>query len=448
MNNRIQTLLLSLVFVLLNACGTPKSGAENSVVNTSIYTPQVENNESMEDTNSDKCIPATHTFAYMTRTNDSILERSELIIPPTEPWEDMLSLPQFPNNAIAKRNKDWLVTVLNKSNSDYEIWILRSWTDELFSGSDFKFMEFLVYNSQNEEWKSVPVQVHETSAIVGEIFVTNDGNIWGRNYLAGFVSTIEPPLRIEIAYSQLQNDSMGETPLLSKYNERENRFEAADVSRSFLPSKFSNNEWDKVVLDKNGMFWIFVQADGLYSYNLLDQSIRLHIKFSDNDIPVRSVALAPDDSIFYSDNFSSVFRFIPKTGELLRVGGTPLPFENPYGLYFHNILIDNSGHLWLGNIGWAEPDTYTTWYQLMPSPVFITNNVEGLPIHQWERPWLILGSLDGLIWYKSSNGMVWVNPQKEKWCWFTTAQSNITEDQQHNLWLIAYGKLYKYTIKP
>jgi hypothetical protein len=441
MNHRNQSLLLPCVLIfLINACSLhteyiPTIGA--------VPTPQVAIGGA-GGINDGNCIPAQYSFAYLTKTNDSINNLDQQKIMPPDPWQLELMLPDLPNNAITGRSKDWLLSVFSKSSNSYEVWVLRSWTDELASGSDYKFMEILMYSSEKKEWKSVPIQVQGTSAVVGELFMTSDGTIWAQNYSGSFISTFEPPLHIGVLHAP-QDTLLTDIPLLSKYNKLKNRFEP-DYNMENLPSSKFDDEWSKVLLDKNGMFWIFIQKDGIYSYNPFTQTINRHVEFPENYTLIKSVALASDGSIFFSDDFSSVSRFNPKTDKLTQISGSPLPFENSYNLYFHNILVDHQGRLWLGDVGWAEPDKYTSWYQLVPSPVFITDKVENLPIHQWERPWLLLESSDGLLWYKSSNGMVWLDPQKEKWCWFTTEQSNIVEDQQLNLWMIADDKLYKYPL--
>lgn len=431
------------MIIMMNACGVRTETPEPSVIISSSPTSQSKLND-VDNVRENGCISTPYSFAYLTRTNNQTSQSNVSRVTPPEPWKVDLLLPQLPEEAVVRRSKDWLLSVFSKSNNSYEIWIMRSWTDEKLSGSDFKFMEVLMYSTETKQWKSIPAQVKDTQAIVGELFMTNDGSIWAHNYQKEFISVFEPPL--DIGISQPQQDTLLPTiPIFSKYDEKESLFEP-DNSVTLSSSKLDNS-WDRVLLDENGLFWIFVQKDGIYSYDPASQSISRRVDLP-GEMLIRSATLGSDGSIFFSDDFASVFRFFSKTGEIARLGGTPLPFENAYSLYFHNILIDHAGRLWFGDVGWAEPDTYTTWYQLIPSPVFITDKVDRLPIHQWERPWLILESLNGLLWYKSSNGMVWLDPQKENWCWFTTEQSNIVEDQQGNLWMIADGKLYKYSVNP
>jgi len=445
MTNSRQTLLLCCTLtIMLSACGFQARTTEQNVMSSPTSTSQFETNGT-DNVRESSCIPSPYSFAYTTRTNDEINHTDFPRTMPPSPWKIDLTLPKLPDNAVVKRSKDWLLSVFPKSNNTYEIWVMRSWTDETFSGSDFKFMNILIYSTETKEWKSAPAQIKDTQAIIGELFMTNDGSIWAHNYEGNFISFFEPPFRVGISQLEQQTSSSA-VPIFSKYDEKTNQFEPEN--NIMLMSRKTDSDWDKVLLDENGVFWIFAQKDGIYSYDPASQSVNRHVDLPGNDMSIKSVALAQDGSIFFSDDFVLVFRFSPKTGKMIRIGGTPLPFDNATSLYFHNIVIDHKGRLWLGDIGWAEPDTYRTWYELIPSPVFITDKVEGLPIHKWEKPWLILESLNGLLWYKSSNGMVWLDPEQEKWCWFTTEQSNIVEDQQKNLWMIADEKLYKYSENP
>ena len=98
-------------------------------------------------------------------------------------------------------------------------------------------------------------------------------------------------------------------------------------------------------------------------------------------------------------------------------------------------------------LGWAEPADYRSWFQLFPSSIFVTLS-EGDTIYYQQKPWLILESADGRLWYKFTDGIAWMDPQKEKWCWFTTEPSNIAQDGQRNLWIAIGGNLYQHPFSP
>jgi hypothetical protein len=389
----------------------------------------------------DICISPKNSFAYITKTRETVSQADSEKILPSLPWQAEVTLPEFPDDAVDHRQKDWLLAIQVNPDGYRDIWILRAWATDI-SGSDYQFTEILVYSTKTKEWKTIPSKAKGTQAIIGEIFITNDGSIWAHNYWGDFFTIFEPPIRVGI--SNYNNATPSSIPILSKYNEKDGQFELVDDIKN-VPVGDTTDEWNKVFLDNNGVFWFFIQKDGIYTYNVSSHSVERRADLSgspDKEFLVKSATFATDGSIFFSDDFSTIFHFSPETNEMTRIGGTPLPFQNKYNLYFHNILVDHAGRLWVGDVGWSEPDTYTTWYQLVQSPIFITNKIESDTRYFWERPSLILESSDGLLWYKSENGMVWLDPQKEKWCWFTTEPSNIISDTENVLWIIADNEIY------
>ncbi len=86
--------------------------------------------------------------------------------------------------------------------------------------------------------------------------------------------------------------------------------------------------------------------------------------------------------------------------------------------------------------------------QIHQPSIFITLSRESPFSSRLSTPKILLESADGKLWFHHENGMISLDPKKGEWCWFTTYQSNIVEDSQHNLWMIADGKLYTYPLKP
>ena len=112
----------------------------------------------------------------------------------------------------------------------------------------------------------------------------------------------------------------------------------------------------------------------------------------------------------------------------------------------YHLFVDHTDRLWFHDYGWLEPDG--TWYQIIRSPVFISEGMQDYIRYSWERPDIVIESLDGLLWFRFTMGLVRLDPRTAKWCWFTTYPSNIVEDQDHTLWMIADGKLYRYQLEP
>lgn len=440
---RAKCIVLICTWLLIASACTSTPVTESPQVTPETISPSAATPHLL-DVDDNGCISPPFSFKYQVSGKQEIISFSTIL--PPEPWYIETILPEFSDDALAHRSKDWILAVFTRSDGEYEIWILRSWANEI-SGSDYEFMEILVYNTKTNEWRTISPEVSGTPAVVGELFMTEDGSIWAHNYWGEFFLVFEPPVWVGISNYD-ESDFPSDIPILSRYNEQEDRFEPVANADNIPASKLDGEE-DKVLLDDNGDFWIIVQGDAIYSFIPETQAIQYHTDFQDvfgNPI-VRSVSLAPTGDIFLSDDGHTILRFSPETNTVEIVGGTPLPFENQNTLYFHGILIDEINRLWVGDVGWAEPDEYHIWYQLVPSPVFIDFS-EGQTTYAQHRPWLLMESTDGRLWYKSTNGLTSLDPQKEEWCWFTTEQSNIVEDEQNNLWIVADGKLYKYEITP
>jgi hypothetical protein len=384
------------------------------------------------------CIVPEHTFAYQTKGKWIPGTETHKVLP-AEPWIIEASMPEYPDIAIEGTRKDWILAVFPAPNGSQKVWILRSWTDDRTKG-EFSTMEVLVYDTKTKEWETLPAKVKGSQAVIGELFMTKDGAIWAHNYWGNFFTVFEPPLQVGI--SEERNSYQG-MPILSKLNEKTKQFEPVEDTKN-IPAGQLDEKWNKVILDQNGTFWIFVQNDGIYSYRPESAVIKRHAILQDGPdrIVVQTAVLDSSGHIFFSNGTTAIFRFDQDTDTIERIGGSPLPFEGKYSLYFNGIWIDHTKRLWVGNIGWAEPDDYHTWYQLLPSPIFISLS-EGDTIYSQQAPWLIREGVDGRLWYKSGNGMTWLDPQLEKWCWFTTESSNIVEDTQRNLWMVADNKVYE-----
>ena len=158
--------------------------------------------------------------------------------------------------------------------------------------------------------------------------------------------------------------------------------------------------------------------------------------------PIGSIFYLVFEPNLYTNNNIWLYRFEieTKSFERIAIKLEPWPLAS-------SIFADHSGRLWFGAIGWLEPNG--AWYQMLRSPIFVTDTLWSGMEHRWKSPEIILESSDNRLWYRSfENGLIWLNPEKGKWCWFTTEQSNIVEDEDHNLWMIADGKLYKNSLAP
>jgi hypothetical protein len=351
------------------------------------------------------CIPAITTFAFPVRPENS---SSQSVLPtklPGSPWQVEVQLPTLPDGGL---ETNWILAT-HASNQHEEIWVRRQWT-VIGKNNNRMTDELWVYSTDIRQWRSVPEQLADNS-LIGELFAATNGTLWSHNYIS----------------------KPGEA-LFSIYNENTKQFEPENATTG-IPD-------GKIVQDQNGVIWVIPYQDHIYSYNTVTEQIQ---KYTTLPGPVvYDAALARDGSIYILKGSSylvtasdeELFHFDPKTAKVERIG-VPL---DPFPVFLH-LLVDHTGRLWLDDRGWM--DSNGKWYQLLHSPIFITQNLESGADYRWQTPNIMLESSDGRLWFKSDNGLAWLDPQKGEWCWFTTYPSNIVEDQQHNLWIVADNKLYK-----
>jgi ligand-binding sensor domain-containing protein len=278
-------------------------------------------------------------------------------------------------------------------------------------------VQFLVYRTDTKEWKLIPDAFDDKSAKSGLIYMASDGTIWA-----------------DLAFSG--------SSYFAIYNDEEGQFEYVVESENIPVGNLLSGD--------DGKFWILASKDGIYSYDTLSHKIEKHVSIPDletsGSLYGSMATLAPDGSIYFlnmaGERQVRLMHFFPKTGQLEYAPD----FDFYLGDISYNLFMERSGRLWVGDLGWMEPDG--AWYRIVRSPVFITDRAESSVKYIWSSPSIVLESSNDLLWFRSDNGLTWLDPQEGEWCWFTTEQSNIVEDQQHNLWMIADGKLYKYPLIP
>lgn len=144
----------------------------------------------------------------------------------------------------------------------------------------------------------------------------------------------------------------------------------------------------------------------------------------------------------FTASFDDVIRrYDPTTGESSDMK-IPSDFQT---MYFWDIgfLFPDDQKVWFSDKVWFTNDEYlTNLHTLFRSTIFINKYHDpGQPV-RWERPQVLTFTDDGRIWYRSSRGLTWHQPETGEWCMFTTAQSNIVKDSQGNLWIIYDNSLY------
>lgn len=355
------------------------------------------------------CIPPIINFAYP--VNEGHSRNTTQILPPI-PWQAEALLPEIPPETRAFD----LVSIARTKDGYNEIWVKRQIYIEGKNSESVPKVQLMIYRTNSKEWILIPEEFNDKSAKSGSIYVTNDGTIWAYLGFSGY-------------------------SYFGVYNEKEERFDYV-VGSENVPQ---GNQ----LLDDDGKFWILANRDGIYSYDTASHKIEKHINMPDletgSSLYGSMATSAPDGSIYFlnmtGERQVSLMHYIPEIDQLELV-----PNIDYLGDISYNLFMDRSGRLWFGDLGWMEPDGI--WYRIVRSPVFITDRAESSEKYIWAYPSIVFESSNHLLWFQSDNGMTWLDPKEGKWCWFTTEQSNIVEDQQHNLWMIADGKLYKRPLTP
>lgn len=361
------------------------------------------------------CIPPITTFAYTVKM-DGIKIPATL---PPSPWRIETPLPAN----LLQGN----LTIARTINGHSEIWLTVNPYNSFLPEASGAVHQFAIYSSDTKTWEVVSAEVESAEVYVRNLFVFSDGSLWGQNI-------------------KDESSDLSGVPLFSKFNEQNKVFEFVKKSKDIpviqkelvdTPSR-----WSKVFLDSKDIFWIFAHRDAIYNFNPMTSKTTRLLEISNY---VSGVTSAPNGGFYINSGdlfFSSgqLYHYLPETNSM-----KPLVVRlEPFPAY-QSIFLDHKNQLWLDNLGWLEPDG-TTWYQIQRSPLFITNTLWSGAEYRWKPGFIEIESTNGILWFSSDNGMISLDPDKGEWCWFTTYQSNIVEDSNRNLWMIADGKLYKLAL--
>jgi hypothetical protein len=325
------------------------------------------------------------------------------------PWRADVTLPKESEGVVWSDEIQFIRNVRSA-----EIWMVRNWNDPKSSQSGYKIY---IYGTDNKTWSEISNLAGEGSGKFFGLYLGKDESVWATG-------------------------SSQSGRIFGKFNENSGKFELLKVSQT-IP--------DGHIFFGEGVFWIFVEGGAIYSFDpeTLDIERRAFVPYLvvDNS---KGIVFAPDGSIYFmhqlyeTGSFSidnlALYHFMPHNNDVERVYNIPLQDLGP----FDSLFLDREMNLWLSDYGWMKPNG--SWYQIVRSPVFITDKIPEHSSLSWEHPSIVLESSNRYLWFQSSNGMVSLDPKKGEWCWFTTYQSNIVEDPQHNLWMIADNKLYKYSL--
>lgn len=424
-----RTALFLALSVLLFACNTNISGVKPTPTSTESAekvapspTPSIFDNG---------CIPPLEEgVAYPTDLNPlKPIPGQNLIVAPLPPWELVSALPERMTMGLSLFSR--------ASNGHIEIWVKNGKDWDKNPDGILRAFVFLIYTPDTGKWKEVSAMVSGSNIAVGYLFTAKDGSLWGA---IGDIGILPSP---------------GAKSTLAKYNEQTEKFEfameASDIPATRIVPGSEFSLWNKVLQDNMGVFWILVNNNGIYRF---DPVTNLSEKYADTPSTEwgwGDTAISSDGYIYYYFRDGSymsygledtiLLRFDTKTKVVERVGiyldGTT---------YFNGMLVDDMNRLWLGGAGFR--DASGNWFQIQKAPIFIVNYFHDRETNRWISPSILMQSSDGRYWFDSSNGRAWLDLKQDKWCWFTTYyHSNMVEDVDHNLWMIADEKLYKLSLE-
>lgn len=239
-------------------------------------------------------------------------------------------------------------------------------------------------------------------------------------------------------------------PILSRYNEELDRFQFVKDPEEKVKI-FSTPRYPPMVsVDHTGTIWMILNKGsrtpaGLYSYD--PGNDELTSQLSNFDLSGHaSLAIAPNNDVWIFDPTidPKLIRYHPYLGKYddSFINLTDWNIKNWYGgvLYF-----DRLGKLWSGIDGWIDftnPET-PVWYEIIRSPVFITDYYDGGDQFVWAHPNNIYQSSNSWYWFSlPNNGIVRLDVSTNEWCRFTTEYSPVIEDNQKNIRIIVDGKIY------
>jgi hypothetical protein len=262
-------------------------------------------------------------------------------------------------------------------------------------------------------------------------------------------------------------------PLISRFNATTGSFEYIENNLHDIDAHSGVND---AKLDSDGFIWLLVNQpkddntswrldgneipSGLYRFNPNTLEVNYFLVMPD-DVIFRNIMPISDGSIWMLGDKSTpngkktvLSRYFPETGELRPYQGTftystenediPNLDISPYSPLF----LDSSDRLWISNEGFLNHPAAerSEWYRIIQSPIFINEYVDGVGNFYRARPLGMNETSDGMFWFWSSIGTVRLNPKIGAWCLFTTYSSSVVEDHNHNLWMVADNKLYKFEL--
>lgn len=361
--------------------------------------------------------------------------------PPTPTWTLALSVPSdlFPDLPTVENAEPKIyarVVADREYNNQYELWVSVG-----VRLPDYSVSAFAIYRPATNEWELIPEFAQDPNLMIENVFVTPDGTVWGSNY-----------------WWDSQLPAFSSVPVLSRFNEVTRQFELvtnAPMVPVPTPETPMGTPDPKILLDQQGVFWIFNAGSSIYRYDPTTDISEQRADLQEvSPHGVNDVSLAQDGTIYFRNSIGlgyprpdlsddAVFQYLPQTGQIVPV---TLPEERWPD--FRGLYVDSRNWLWLGMVGYR--DEAGTWH-LLHAAVEEYFDLAGREFVHW-APTIQQETPDGRLWAYldfvdfARYGLGWYNPITEEGCSLPVSTIRVFEDMNGYVWVGDgdQGQLYRY----
>jgi len=382
------------------------------------------------------CIPPYTNLAFPERAGE-IEKQPNTQIPPSD-WEYVTD--------VSKPSEG--PTMFAFTVSGYEVWI----SYQANKTNQKKLLSR--YDLKKNTWEHYEVPENFTS-LPSTLFVSKvTGELWGYySFYSDVYSSFSP--------AQYLKDG---TPLLVRYNSSKNRFDPVVDENGILQTP--KIIYGEIAEDEDGLFWMFSKErpsdESLTLYSLDPQTLQakkydLHINsfpvlYSSSGGKLWITDWSRHRLILYNTRTHKTQYF--DSIRTIRSVETLIPFKEVINQDSSPLYFDNSNRLWFGYTGWLDISNTEdiNWYKVIVPPEFVVYTESIAPFYMMSPPsyqsiyqssnrWVWFSTIDGVIRLKIGDDF-----RNGEWCKVTNGQSKVIEDQQGNLWMVVFNKIYKYQL--
>ncbi|MCI0578174.1 MAG: hypothetical protein L0332_31460 [Chloroflexi bacterium] len=282
-----------------------------------------------------ECIASFDHFVFTFPDIDGPTQEEILPLPP---WQVVSVVPEESSDGRFE------VVAIRPVGKNFEVWL----SDSAKNGNDF----FLVYRPDLQEWQQIVPQIPNSSTKVERLYAYKGQSIWGISLevnpnfaeASGIVFTIFDDVSKSFVVQHTQK-------FLQQWKLR-TKSQDGTVA-----------ELGEIVLDSNGIFWIFSASDAIYSFDPVNQQAERHASLAEYN-SLFDLIYDPNGRLFFYDydgGVGSVFQYTISTNNIAKI-------PPPHNTFYSGSLLDHAGNLWLRDgYGWRTPEG--VWQRLHPDPI-------------------------------------------------------------------------------